>query len=488
MKALKRKHPTGEKIDEDDETYTSLQIQFTTESGDVSGDVLEIPKNITPKQLETLINSILENEERNPYSFYLNDEEVSDVLNGLVRSQKLSPEGILSIVYRPQAVFRVNSVARCTSSLPGHEEAVLSVQFSSDGQNLASGSGDGTVRIWDVNTETPKLTLRGHSNWVLAVAWSSCGKKIASGGMDCDVRIWDPETGKPLCKTLKGHTKPVTALAWEPMVYGVNPTRIASASKDGTIRVWDVITGTCLFSLTGHTQPIRALKWGGAGLIYSGSQDRSVRAWSVKDKKLFRVMEGHAHWVNSLTTNTEYALRQGCYDHTGKQNLTDEEKLEKAREAYAKAVANTNGQEYLVSASDDFTLYLWKPQETAKPVTRMTGHQQPVNYICFSPDGSMIASASFDKSVRIWNGLNGKFLMVFRAHVQSVYQCAWSADSRMLISSSKDSTIKLWNLKQKKMVADLPGHGDEVFAVDWSPDGDRVCSGGKDKILKIWRA
>eukprot|EP00461_Guttulinopsis_vulgaris_P002025 UN02026 len=270
--------------------------------------------------------------------------------------------------------------------------------------------------------------------------------------MDNDVRIWDPNTGKPICKTMKGHTKPITALTWEPMLTaGVNPIRVASASKDNTIRVWDVLRGSCLFSFTGHTQPIRALKWGGVGLIYSGSQDRSVRAWSVADKKLFRLMDGHAHWVNTLTTNTEYALRQGCYDHTGKNpNLTDDEKMAKCKEHYTKIITNTNNQEYLVSGSDDFTLYLWKPQETGKPITRMTGHQQPVNFIQYSPDGNLIASASFDKSVRIWNGLNGKFLMVFRAHVQSVYQVAWSADSRMLVSSSKDSTIKLWNLKTKK--------------------------------------
>ena len=430
---------------------------------------------------------MLENDERLPYSFYLNNQEISEALQTIVRSQKLSPEDVLPIVYRPQAVFRVNAVARCSSSLPGHTEAVLHVSFSSDGRHLASGSGDATVRIWDVDTETPKLTLSGHKNWVLAVAWSGCGKKLASGGMDCTLRVWDPSTGKLLNgKIRQKHIKPITAIVWEPVMVDPSSRRLATASQDNTIVVWDTVTGVPLFSFSGHTQPVQALKWGGQGLIYSGSRDRSVRAWSLETKRMFRLMEAHAHWVNTLSLNCDYVLRQGPYDHRGMAPTDRDEIQQLAKEKY-ESITNTNG-ELLVSGSDDFTLRLWNPMETGKPIHTMTGHQQPVNYVLHSPDGLMIASASFDKSVRIWDGITGKFLYAFRAHVQSVYQVAWSADSRWVVSSSKDSTLKLWSIQQKKMIEDLPGHADEVFAVDWSPDGLRVASGGKDRILKIWRS
>lgn len=331
------------------------------------------------------------------------------------------------------------------------------------------------------------MTLRGHRDWVLSVAWSCCGTRIASAGMDNEVRIWNAENGTPINRALKGHTKPVTALVWEPMLYDPWPRRLASASKDYTIRIWDTIRGVSLFCLSGHTQPIRALKWGGQGLLYSGGQDRNIIAWNIKEKKVFAQMPGHAHWVNTLALNGDYALRQGCFTHTGSgHELSADERQIVAKNRYD-TITKTIG-ELLVSGSDDFTLHLWDPLKTRKPLQRMTGHQQPINFVQYSPDGTMIASASFDKSVRIWNGFNGKFLMVFRAHVQSVYQVAWSADSRLLVSSSKDSTIKLWDLKKKKMIEDLPGHADEVFAVDWSPDGHRVCSGGKDRVLKIWRS
>lgn len=108
-----------------------------------------------------------------------------------------------------------------------------------------------------------------------------------------------------------------------------------------------------------------------------------------------------------------------------------------------------------------------------------------INFIFFSLFRT-IASASFDKSVRLWRAHDGQFIAVLRGHVQAVYSVAWSADSRLLVSGSKDSTLKVWSLKNKKLAQELPGHADEVFAVDWAPDGSRVASGGKDKVLKMW--
>lgn len=97
-----------------------------------------------------------------------------------------------------------------------------------------------------------------------------------------------------------------------------------------------------------------------------------------------------------------------------------------------------------------------------------------------------IASASFDKSVRLWRASDGQFICTFRGHVQAVYTLAWSVDSRLLVSGSKDSTLKVWSVKDKKLKQELPGHADEVFALDWAPDGSKVASGGKDKVVKMY--
>lgn len=126
-------------------------------------------------------------------------------------------------------------------------------------------------------------------------------------------------------------------------------------------------------------------------------------------------------------------------------------------------------------------------QENKKPLERLTGHVQPVNHICFSPDGRYFASASFDKKVKIWNGHTGKFIATLSGHVGAVYQVCWSSDSRLIVSASKDSTVKVWELADlKKAKVTLPGHADEVYALDWSPNGDKVASGSKDRTIKMY--
>ena len=159
--------------------------------------------------------------------------------------------------------------------------------------------------------------------------------------------------------------------------------------------------------------------------------------------------------------------------------------------------------------------------------------------VLFSPDGRWLLSASFDKAVKLWDGVNGTFVATFRGHVGPVYQVsqestgplwpraggaqgthcgghppptalhsssrprprptpppapslrlaqvAWSSDSRLFVSGSRDSTLKLWSVRTRKLLVDLPGHADEVYSVDWSPDGATIASGGKDRLLKLWR-
>lgn len=306
--------------------------------------------------------------------------------------------------------------------------------------------------------------------------------------MDNTVRLWDPKTGLPLGQPLKGHTKWVNSLAWEPYHLRQNSTsRLASSSKDATVRVWDTVSKRIDLVLSGHKSSVSCVRWGGTGTIYTASHDKTIKLWDSTKGTLISTLSSHAHWVNHLALSTDLVLRTAYHDHTGHIPSTDAAKTAKAKERYEKAATvNNRIAERLVTASDDFTIYLWDPLST-KPLARLLGHQKQVNHVTFSPDGALIASSGFDNAVKLWNARDGKFITTLRGHVGAVYMSCFSPDSRLLVSCSKDTTLKVWDVRTGKLKEDLPGHRDEVFAVDWSPDGRMVGSGGKDKAVRVWR-
>jgi len=285
--------------------------------------------------------------------------------------------------------------------------------------------------------------------------------------------------------------------------------RLVTASKDALCKIWNVRTRQCLATLAGHLDCVECVKWGGEGFIYSGSRDRTIKVWATHGPKggasksdttnsmgkLVKTLKGHGHRVNSLALSCDYVCRTGPFDPQNRgmkydtdtnTNNTNSLAYHAALERYTSFKAKE--PERLISGSDDFTLFLWHPTENKHPIKRLTGHQQLVNHIAFSPDGRYFASASFDKKVKIWNGKSGDFLTTLTGHVGAVYQVAWSSDSRYLVSASKDSTAKLWEIPSGKRAREtLPGHADEVYALDWSPDGSSVATGSKDRTIKIWK-
>jgi ribosome assembly protein 4 len=502
---------------------SSIQVQFRNRSGEFVKATLDLPIMSSVDDLTTLLHELLQgaadddddkdNKDNKmtttagkvPYSFYASvredaDTEMETNLHDLITRHKLGTEDTLQLTYQPLSVFRVRPVSRCTDTLQGHTEAVLHVSYAPHGQLLASGGGDAVVRFWDVHTATCKFTKAGiHKDHVLCTAWSPDGRIFASGDKRGYLVLWDPVKGEPtssIMPALRAHPKWITAIAWEPL-HMLDPDqadqdqdhcceRLATSSKDGTIKTWNARTRQHLKTLSGHADSVEAIRWS-EDLLYSASRDRTIKVWNPHRGVLVRTLTGHGHRVNTLALNADSVYKSGPFDYKTTKFSSAKEMILAAR-AKHKAFREQHPEDLLVSGSDDFTLFLWKPSSSKQALKRLTGHQQAVNHLAYSPDGRYFCSASFDKKVKVWNGVTGDFICTLTGHVGSVYQVAWSGDSRHLISASKDSTAKLWVMPSgKAAAATLPGHADEVYALDWSPITGSAATGSKDRTIKIWK-
>jgi WD40 repeat protein len=160
--------------------------------------------------------------------------------------------------------------------LGGHQDVVFALNFSPDGALIATGSDDGTARVWEVSTGREVLLLTGHTAPIRSVVFSPDGKWLATGSYDGTARLWDARTGKEL-RTFSGHEAAVITVA-----FSADETRLATASSDKTARVWDTQTGKETLTLRGHSSGVF---WAAFSLdgrqITTGSMDGTAKIWDV---------------------------------------------------------------------------------------------------------------------------------------------------------------------------------------------------------------
>lgn len=243
-------------------------------------------------------------------------------------------------------------------TLEGHRYTVNTLAFDPAGRTLASGSDDGTVKLWESHNGKLLRTLEGHRHTVFSVAFDPAGRILASGGDYGNLKLWEPRSGR-LLRTLEGHQGPVFCLAFDPTGY-----TLSSGSADRTVKQWKSQNGNLLRTLEGHGNFVGSVALDPAGrTLASGGDDGTVKLWEPQSGKLLRTLAGHRAAVNSVVFDPAgHTLASGCRDTTVK---------------------------------------LWEPQ-SGKLLRTLEGHTGSVDAVAFSYRGEVLASKSQDHTVRLW--------------------------------------------------------------------------------------
>jgi WD40 repeat protein len=347
------------------------------------------------------------------------------------------------------------------------------VVFSPDGTRLASGSFNGTVKIWDATTSPEARTFHGPTGWRgNCVAFSPDGKRLAFGGGTWDdtknvyvageVKVWEAQTGKQLL-TCKGHTGVVYSVAFSPdgkrLAGGSGtwePTKKAFVDRE--VKVWDAQTGQELLTCKGHTAAVASVVFspdgkrlassssvpGGYSPFGDPGEPGEVLVWDTETGQELLSLKGHSRFVNSV-----------AFSPDGKR---------------------------LATLSRDNTIKVWDAQTrqailTLKPVPADIG-----GHVVFSPDGKHLAAGS-----KVWDAQTGQELLTLQGGGGLM---AFSPDGKRLAGSAgsgpgRPRELKVWDAQTGQELLSLKGSG--RGAVAFSPDGHRLASSGVGTPI-IWDA
>ena len=281
--------------------------------------------------------------------------------------------------------------------LRGHLGSVGTVAFSPDGQLIATGSHDHTIKLWDATTGDQLRTFIGHKGEVQAVGFSPDGMKIASGSVDRTLRIWESRTARELGKYCTAG-----AIAW--LSFSHDGRRVASFDASG-IHVWDVAGAPDVLILRHGEGWINACRFSPDGqLVASAGQDATVKLWEPRTGQLSCVLQGHEYEICGLAWHPTRRM--------------------------------------IASASWDRTIRLWDT-ETGQVVQKLRVPNVPlIGTIEFNPEGTHLACASDDEKVRIFEIASGADVTV---DLSGRLVSSWSPDGKFLAICSSEDRTSIWN-------------------------------------------
>ncbi|WP_084658245.1 WD40 repeat domain-containing serine/threonine-protein kinase [Thermogemmatispora onikobensis] len=369
-------------------------------------------------------------------------------------------EALVMRMVQTEASHRPGSIQEIKAEL----ESLLARRLSSQGRPSASPyrpapASASTVAPVVAPPTAPLITrclYTGHrrNSSIYTLAWSPDGRLLASSGADGSVQIWEALSGH-LLQRCDGHRGPVYGLAWSP-----DGQRLASAGRDGTVRLWNPSTGNELTSYQGHTSCVYSVAWAPDGqLLASASDDATVRVWTATSPWESSSYRGHRRSV--------------------------------------KAVAWAPDSQRLASGGSDGLLHIW-----ARPANRgrsfltswllsrkevhCYGQQRRINAIAWSRGGRYVAAGKTGGSVEIWESQHGRQQITYRRHKGAVYALSWRPQGSLLASGGRDGHVHCWQAIDGQQRFTYNSQQGIIYSLAWSPDGRYLACGGQDGSVYVW--
>jgi WD40 repeat protein/serine/threonine protein kinase len=399
--------------------------------------------------------------------------------NAPVDAIAISPDGSKFVTggWDGRAVIWDRSTGKEMFSLAHNGEAVTAVDWSPNGEWIATGSNDrknGYVQLWNSKTgervERSFGALDGsgesHVGPVLSVSFSPDGNSIVSGSDDTTARLWEVATGKHV-QLFFSHLGPV----WD-AEFDREGKRIVTASGDGTAIVWDVATGTGKPPFTGHDGPVYTAAFSPTSPnVATGGYDRRVLLWNPGTLKEFD--------FSNLESKTAKVVNDPQYSPLD------------GHSAPVRDIQFTADGNQLVSGSDDNTVRLWS-METLEDEKTFRGHNGSVRSLVLADQDSIILTASKDNRIKQWNIEQYAEVRVLHSHIldehrAEVLSARFSKDGRRIVTASKDRSALTWDSDTGKRLAQFAeGHQFLTSSAVVFPNGKWIATAAADNSVRVW--
>ncbi len=365
-------------------------------------------------------------------------------------------------------------------SLEGHSAGIWAVAFSADASRLATAAADRTVCIWDPVSAARLLTLRGHAGPVYGVAFAPDGRIIATAAGDRTVRLWNAADGEQQ-SVLSGHGDTVFGVAFSP-----DGSRLATASRDRTVRLWDVVSGAQLATLTGHERRVFNVCFShDGGRLASAAEDGTVRLWHVESRGLVSVLQ-HPLRVNAAAFSSDggrlaTASVDGLLRIWEPQSGREMSRLRGHTDGIW-SVATLAGRGFVTGAADA-TARIWDADASHEPLLQCGSD---VHAVAISPDGRLLATGLAEGQVRLWDRGTLREVRRLTAGTGRVNTVEFSADGTRLAAAGHDGSVRLFRVADAAPVAAIAGNGRPLYAAAFSPDGTRLATACDDSGVRVY--